>query len=168
MPVSNHASYCHHCLWHTLSHQRLLTVYPAFVNHARSGAGLTGLVSQLSWCLQKAGPRFEATVRAKEKANPKFAFLLPWNHFHAYYRYVKRIISFLLRTQCLHLVCWLHVFKPFLSLNPVDVLSTSLSVLHLHWYQSEQLASTMLPKAALLRKISLDRSCSLRQFSASK
>ena len=37
--------------------------------------------------MQKAGPRFEATVRNKEKANPRFAFLLPWNQFHPYYRY---------------------------------------------------------------------------------
>ena len=36
--------------------------------------------------MQKAGPRFEATVRNKEKANPRFAFLLPWNQFHTYYR----------------------------------------------------------------------------------
>lgn len=34
----------------------------------------------------KAGPNFEATVRNKEKANPRFAFLLPWNQYHQYYR----------------------------------------------------------------------------------
>lgn len=42
-----------------------------------------------SVAMQKAGPRFEATVRNKEKANPRFAFLLPWNQFHPYYRYVS-------------------------------------------------------------------------------
>ena len=39
------------------------------------------------FALQKAGPNFEATVRNKEKANPRFAFLLPWNQYHQYYRY---------------------------------------------------------------------------------
>jgi len=39
------------------------------------------------FALQKAGPKFEATVRNKEKANPRFAFLLPWNQYHQYYRY---------------------------------------------------------------------------------
>ncbi len=38
------------------------------------------------YALQKAGPKFEATVRNKEKANPRFAFLLPWNQYHQYYR----------------------------------------------------------------------------------
>lgn len=36
--------------------------------------------------IMKAGPKFEATVRNKEKANPRFAFLLPWNQYHSYYR----------------------------------------------------------------------------------
>ena len=39
------------------------------------------------FAVQKAGPKFEATVRNKEKANPRFAFLLPWNQYHQYYRY---------------------------------------------------------------------------------
>ena len=44
------------------------------------------LVDTAACALQKAGPKFEATVRNKERANPRFAFLLPWNQHHLYYR----------------------------------------------------------------------------------
>ncbi|KAL3159120.1 hypothetical protein ABBQ32_011114 [Trebouxia sp. C0010 RCD-2024] len=47
---------------------------------------IQAIVQKLVHFIKKAGPRFEATVRNKEKANPRFAFLLPWNQHHAYYR----------------------------------------------------------------------------------
>lgn len=37
--------------------------------------------------LQKNGTKFERLVRAKERANPKFAFLLPSNPYHLHYRW---------------------------------------------------------------------------------
>ena len=40
--------------------------------------------------LQRAGPRFEGVVRAREAANPKFAFLHPWSPSHAAYRCAAR------------------------------------------------------------------------------
>ena len=37
--------------------------------------------------LQKYGIKFEATIKRKERGNPRFAFLMPWNEFHWLYRY---------------------------------------------------------------------------------
>ena len=36
--------------------------------------------------LQKNGAQFEARLRRREQANPRFAFLAPGNPYHAYYR----------------------------------------------------------------------------------
>lgn len=46
---------------------------------------VVGVLSRmLGW--QKHGVQFEAKVRKQEKANPKFAFLLPWHPYHSHYR----------------------------------------------------------------------------------
>ncbi|CAO3680483.1 unnamed protein product [Umbelopsis ramanniana] len=34
----------------------------------------------------KAGPSLESKIKEKNLGNPKFAFLQPWNEYHAYYR----------------------------------------------------------------------------------
>ena len=43
--------------------------------------------------VQKSGVKFEASIRKRESSNPRFAFLLPGNRFHAYYRHVPLAAS---------------------------------------------------------------------------
>ena len=44
------------------------------------------VIDKLAAFVARNGRRFEATVRERERANPKFAFLLPWSPHHDYYR----------------------------------------------------------------------------------
>lgn len=50
------------------------------------------VVDKTAEYVAQVGSSFEAKVYAKEKNNPKFAFLLPQSHYHAYFR--KMIESF--------------------------------------------------------------------------
>ncbi|DBB12023.1 TPA: hypothetical protein ACH3X3_006138 [Trebouxia sp. C0006] len=59
---------------------------PAVSDPAAVPAEIQAIIRKLVLFIKKAGPKFEATVRTKEKANPRFAFLLPWNQYHQYYR----------------------------------------------------------------------------------
>ncbi|DBA94232.1 TPA: hypothetical protein ACH3X1_001855 [Trebouxia sp. C0004] len=61
-------------------------ISPAVRDPAAVPAEIQAIIWKLVLFIKKAGPKFEATVRNKEKANPRFAFLLPWNQYHQYYR----------------------------------------------------------------------------------
>ncbi|DBA89641.1 TPA: hypothetical protein ACH3X2_004535 [Trebouxia sp. C0005] len=61
-------------------------ISPAVRDPAAVPAEIQAIIRKLVLFIKKAGPKFEATVRNKEKANPRFAFLLPWNQYHQYYR----------------------------------------------------------------------------------
>ena len=44
------------------------------------------IIDKLAAFVARNGVVFEATVMRKERGNPRFAFLLPWNPHHAYYQ----------------------------------------------------------------------------------
>ncbi|KAK9850430.1 hypothetical protein WJX84_009010 [Apatococcus fuscideae] len=44
------------------------------------------IITKLAGFIQKYGIKFEATIKRKERGNPRFAFLMPWNEFHWLYR----------------------------------------------------------------------------------
>ncbi|GMH32873.1 hypothetical protein BSKO_00707 [Bryopsis sp. KO-2023] len=45
-----------------------------------------GIVEKLILFIQRNGVRFERVVRAREKTNPKFGFMLPWHPHHPEYK----------------------------------------------------------------------------------
>jgi splicing factor 3A subunit 1 len=47
---------------------------------------IRAVVDKTAEYVAQVGPSFEAKVYAKEKNNPKFQFLMPQSHYHAYYR----------------------------------------------------------------------------------
>ncbi len=49
-------------------------------------ADIKQVVDKTAEYVAQVGPSFEAKVYAKEKNNPKFQFLMPQSHYHAYYR----------------------------------------------------------------------------------
>ena len=49
-------------------------------------SAVRAIIDKLVHFVARNGSNFEATVRRREKGNPKFAFLLPWNEYHWYYR----------------------------------------------------------------------------------
>lgn len=43
--------------------------------------------------VQKSGVKFEASIRKREKSNPRFGFLMPGHRYHDFYRYIKAVAS---------------------------------------------------------------------------
>ena len=42
---------------------------------------------EVAGTVQKSGVRFEASIRNREKGNPRFGFLHPGHAYHGYYRH---------------------------------------------------------------------------------
>ncbi|KAJ3298810.1 hypothetical protein HK104_010258 [Borealophlyctis nickersoniae] len=47
---------------------------------------LQTVIDKMARFVSKNGPEFERKVREKNQGDPRFAFLLPWNEYHAYYQ----------------------------------------------------------------------------------
>ncbi|TPX70591.1 hypothetical protein SpCBS45565_g01652 [Spizellomyces sp. 'palustris'] len=44
------------------------------------------IIDKMASFVARNGPSFEAKVKEKNRGDPRFAFLLPWNEFHMYYK----------------------------------------------------------------------------------
>eukprot|EP00276_Gloeochaete_wittrockiana_P022220 CAMPEP_0184338400 /NCGR_PEP_ID=MMETSP1089-20130417/6933_1 /TAXON_ID=38269 ORGANISM="Gloeochaete wittrockiana, Strain SAG46.84" /NCGR_SAMPLE_ID=MMETSP1089 /ASSEMBLY_ACC=CAM_ASM_000445 /LENGTH=822 /DNA_ID=CAMNT_0026664889 /DNA_START=764 /DNA_END=3228 /DNA_ORIENTATION=+ len=53
-----------------------------------------GVITKLANFIQKNGEAFELKVKEKEKMNPKFSFLLPWNEFHPFYEWILSTLGY--------------------------------------------------------------------------
>ncbi|KND03515.1 uncharacterized protein SPPG_00996 [Spizellomyces punctatus DAOM BR117] len=47
---------------------------------------LQTIIDKMASFVARNGPSFEAKVKEKNRGDPRFAFLLPWNEFHMYYK----------------------------------------------------------------------------------
>ncbi|KAI8916635.1 hypothetical protein DFJ77DRAFT_439880 [Powellomyces hirtus] len=52
-------------------------------------AELQSVIDKLAMFVARNGQEFEAKVKAKNRGDPRFAFLLPWNEWHGYYMSVR-------------------------------------------------------------------------------
>ncbi|KAJ3156771.1 hypothetical protein HDU86_003537 [Geranomyces michiganensis] len=52
-------------------------------------ADLRAVIDKLALFVARNGADFEAKVKAKNRDDPRFSFLLPWNKWHAYYEQVR-------------------------------------------------------------------------------